>query len=303
MIDTGGAGPTLLAIQIGGPGAAAAIADSEEWRLQFDKAVAALYRLLSASAGCVQARVEFHQLEGLFADPDSAYAAARRILAVCANPIDHTVPAPVRLLLAGRHAVTAGGDGVRIGEAEARMMHRLPVDRIFATQSVAACLSDALRARFSLFEQDALELTQMDAPAPTVFGDEPTTLFAIPLSRQQPARGDHTLSLRWRGHAVTLHPGSPALTFGRGTDSTVQIESTLVSRHHARLDFRHTNFMLADQSTNGTFVRIENDEEVFLHHEQIVLRGSGVISLGRRTGSGGGKLIYFSVTAQATSVD
>jgi len=32
-----------------------------------------------------------------------------------------------------------------------------------------------------------------------------------------------------------------------------------------------------------------------LHHEQIVLRGSGVISLGRQISHGRGKLIYFSM--------
>ena len=104
------------------------------------------------------------------------------------------------------------------------------------------------------------------------------------------------MSLRWRDNTMTLLPESPSLTIGRGDQSDIQIESELASRNHARLGFQQTNFILTDQSTNGTFVQIDNDDEVYLHHEQIVLRGRGVISLGRHIRAGKGKLIYFKLT-------
>jgi len=299
MTDSHDIGPTLLAIQIGGPAIAPAIAESDEWRRQVDQAAADLCTLLVEGGGCGRVRVAFNQLEALFSAADAAYEAARRVLAVCANPINPAVPAPVHLLLADRDAmvVADAGGGRRLGESATRMMQRLPADRIFATQSVANRLSGPFRARFSSLEPDALDITRIGSLAPAILGDEPTTMFALPAARQAATGADRALALRWRDRTVTLRQDSPGLTMGRGSDSDVQIESALVSRHHARLDFRHTNFMLTDQSTNGTFVRMENDEEVFLHHEQIVLRGNGVISLGRRTGSGGGKLIYFTVTA------
>ena len=95
--------------------------------------------------------------------------------------------------------------------------------------------------------------------------------------------------------STTKSPLPPPLTIGRGDRSDIQIESELVSRIHARLGFQQTNFVLTDQSTNGTFVQIDEDEEVYLHHEQIVLRGRGVIGLGRHIRAGKGKLIYFKL--------
>lgn len=297
MTGAGGERATLLAVRIGGMAGTAGIADAEEWRLELDQAVATLCGLLAEYGGCVRARSEALELEGLFPDPDSAYAAARRVLTVCANPVDHRVPAPVRLLLTGPGASEATADVLSsIGAAEDRLMRYLPADRIFATQRVTALLNDAVRARFTPLTPDTLDATQLGVGMPVVYSDEPTTVFVMPATPQAPACPDRRLALRWREHAVTLHPESPPLTFGRGSESSVQIESNLVSRQHARLEFRDTNFVLADLSTNGTFVRIEQDEEVFLHREQIVLRGNGVISLGRRSVAGGGKLIYFSLT-------
>ena len=108
--------------------------------------------------------------------------------------------------------------------------------------------------------------------------------------------GGRSLCLRWRDNTLTLLPDSPSLTIGRSDQADIQIESELASRIHARVGFHETNFLLADQSTNGTFVQIGDDDEVYLHHEQIVLRSSGVISLGQRMRGGRGKLIYFNLT-------
>ena len=38
--------------------------------------------------------------------------------------------------------------------------------------------------------------------------------------------------------------------------------------------------MLVDQSTNGTYVKPSQGEELFVHMEEIALTGSGRISLG-----------------------
>ena len=185
--------------------------------------------------------------------------------------------------------------GVR-GLAE-RLLKQVPPGQIFATKAITEQLGEHSRARFRLYEQEAAGADAGEPLRQVICNEETITRIAIPARHQGRNGTARSLCLRWRDHTLTLVPENQSLTIGRGDQSDIQIESELASRIHARLGFQQTNFILTDQSTNGTFVQIDDDEEVYLHHEQIVLRGSGVISLGRRIRVGGGKLIYFKLTA------
>lgn len=111
--------------------------------------------------------------------------------------------------------------------------------------------------------------------------------------------GIQCLQLRWRDRSLALLPDSPVQVMGRGEQSDIRIESSLASRSHARVGFQGTDFVLVDHSTNGTYVQIDEDAEVHLVDARIVLRGHGVISLGRPIHAGRGKLIYFRVIKDA----
>ena len=56
---------------------------------------------------------------------------------------------------------------------------------------------------------------------------------------------------------------------------------------------RHANFVLADKSTNGTFVTVEGEEEVVLHREEITLRKSGWICFGQSRSAAGDDVMEF----------
>ena len=52
---------------------------------------------------------------------------------------------------------------------------------------------------------------------------------------------------------------------------------------HARIEFRRDRFVLIDQSLNGTYVQMQATPETVLRRDEIVLEGSGLISLGKST--------------------
>lgn len=170
--------------------------------------------------------------------------------------------------------------------------------QIVATKAIIGRLSEVSRARLQVAEPDAVEQTGCDELYQVICNEATITRIGLSTLHQENDSGPRCLCLRWRDNTMTLKPGNPDLTMGRGDDSDIQIDSNLTSRIHAHLSFHETNFVLEDRSTNGTFVRIDQDEEVYLHNEQIVLRGSGVISLGRRIQGGRGKLIYFNLTTR-----
>ncbi|KAA2284444.1 adenylate/guanylate cyclase domain-containing protein [Arenimonas fontis] len=89
------------------------------------------------------------------------------------------------------------------------------------------------------------------------------------------------LRLRHRGNEVVLDADSPVFMMGREAGNHLVVEAEWVSRTHAQVEFKRGHFVIADRSTNGTYVRIGEDEELKLHRDELHLRKSGTISLGR----------------------
>lgn len=87
---------------------------------------------------------------------------------------------------------------------------------------------------------------------------------------------------------------SSDIFIGRGNTCNIVVQAEFASREHLRIEYRKGNFVLIDQSTNGTFVKVQGGKEVFLHQEELPLSGSGLISLGKAITVGTEHLIYFS---------
>ncbi|MEN8190793.1 MAG: adenylate/guanylate cyclase domain-containing protein [Thermodesulfobacteriota bacterium] len=82
-------------------------------------------------------------------------------------------------------------------------------------------------------------------------------------------------------HIINLQ--SPTATIGRVEDNTVVVNNPMISRHHARLEHRPgDSFFLIDLSTNGTYVQNEKVGDLFLHRNELLLEGSGLISPGNK---------------------
>lgn len=80
---------------------------------------------------------------------------------------------------------------------------------------------------------------------------------------------------------VVVDPEQTAAGMGRGDQNEIIVRNSLVSRLHARVEFRRGKFVLIDQSVNGTFVRKKGGEEVLVRRDELILDTSGVIGLGQ----------------------
>ncbi len=88
------------------------------------------------------------------------------------------------------------------------------------------------------------------------------------------------LRLNYFGVTLTLSPDKPSIALGRGLQTGLPVSISSASRAHAKIISNQGQVTLIDQSTNGTFVKAEGQEEVQIHRQTIPLRGKGVISLG-----------------------
>ena len=86
----------------------------------------------------------------------------------------------------------------------------------------------------------------------------------------------------WRsGTLIEIDQRRPFASLGRHSDNEIVVAEALASRLHCRVEYRRGKFVLVDQSTNGTYVAVHGRDSAFLHREEMVLEGNGVIGLGR----------------------
>jgi class 3 adenylate cyclase len=121
------------------------------------------------------------------------------------------------------------------------------------------------------------ELTRMEAP----------TFAPVPMTHS--AR----LRVRFGEKELEITQTRPSASLGRGQENDLVITDEFASRLHARIELRRGKFVLLDQSTNGTFVAVQNEKPLHLHREEFLLQGAGTISLGRPLDSEPPTLIHF----------
>jgi adenylate cyclase len=89
------------------------------------------------------------------------------------------------------------------------------------------------------------------------------------------------LKISYGGESFTVGPAQEVL-IGRDKANDIIIESTRASRVHARIFGRGGNFVIADQSSNGTFLLIDgNSREMLLRREEAVMGERGWVGLGK----------------------
>jgi len=108
------------------------------------------------------------------------------------------------------------------------------------------------------------ETAQMTVVAPK--------LDRLPKAELELRLGDETVSLG--GDA------KESVSLGRGAECSLVVPSSSASRAHADVLSRGGRFYLDDHSTNGTYVRPDGANEIFVHRDQVLLQGEGLIRLG-----------------------
>jgi len=97
------------------------------------------------------------------------------------------------------------------------------------------------------------------------------------------AKFEARLTLELGERTIAFPPNKQVLVLGRENTCDIVIPEKTASRRHARIERRGAQYVLVDESTNGTYVAIEGDREVLLRRESVMLRGRGKLALGTST--------------------
>jgi adenylate cyclase len=101
------------------------------------------------------------------------------------------------------------------------------------------------------------------------------------------------LKVSYGGESFTVGPAQEVLV-GRDKGNDIIIDSTRASRVHARIFGRDGNFVIADQSSNGTFLLIDgNSREMLLRREEAVMGERGWVGLGKSAEGHGSHVLRY----------
>jgi adenylate cyclase len=93
------------------------------------------------------------------------------------------------------------------------------------------------------------------------------------------------LEVHYKGKMVKEVSVTPKITpFSVGREPKVcslGVPTTLASRDHFHILHRRGKFIIKDKSTNGTYVKEEGADVIYLRREEMPLRGIGIISMGQ----------------------
>ena len=235
-----------------------------------------------------------------FTDVDDAVTAARVIQETMEDDsTPETVGVSIRIGMQHGSAILENddifGDTVNVA---ARVASMAKARQILCTQEIAflvkkAELSNNMRPYDRLRVKGRNEQLDVYLYAWEQEGD--ITTMATASSFTNPARFDQAkvLTLKYDGNTYSIKSDINTYILGRGKDCELIIKGDLISRYHSRIEHRRGKFVIADQSTNGTFVRTVDGQDVYLRREEFVLFGSGIISLGKKIDLNDANLIHF----------
>jgi len=101
--------------------------------------------------------------------------------------------------------------------------------------------------------------------------------------------------LTYAGKEYTIDPTKTPFVIGRDDSCNLTVNSSFASRQHCKILFHNKNFILKDNSTNGTFVRMGGSQPVKLSDGMTSINGNGAIKLGEAMTVGDNNVIAFKV--------
>ena len=239
-----------------------------------------------------------------FANADAAFEAACRMQEAVSALAQGAEPRlSIKVGFNWGPVVTEGGDvfGDTMNVC-ARLVSVAGPEQVLTTQETVDALSEALRQRCRQLYPMKVRGRVGDVNVCDVLwrSDDPDVTEAHNRDELVSA-GDWVLKVSYAGDSRVIEAGQ-SITLGRDPANDIVVNSTLASRVHARINGRGAHFVIADQSSNGTFVIIDgNDRELQLRREEGMLGERGYIGLGDSPASHGDHVVRYRLERRRKS--
>ena len=164
-------------------------------------------------------------------------------------------------------------------KAESRVYIQREADRRLESTSVQFPLLDS---DFNIVRQDRRRII-----------DRRRSNLKLIWQQNQPIRHTSSLTLGYENQNFFFDTRLQNFSLGRSHQSDLRIESRFVSKKHAVISYENGEFVLQDDSLNGTFIKMEDLGKIRIQGQKVYLYGAGVINLGMPIGKNEEPVIYF----------
>jgi adenylate cyclase len=175
------------------------------------------------------------------------------------------------------------GDAVNVA---ARMAGIANSAQIITTRETVLMLQDDLQEKCRRFDKTMVKGKEEEIVVHQVVWESGSDVTRIMMVADVVKEQTKFLSLEFQGSTTRLSSAElGTFVLGRGIQSDLVCKARLASRTHATVEFRRGKFLLTDQSSNGTFLRTEDGENIFLRRQELPLWGAGTMALGEEFAS------------------
>jgi len=178
----------------------------------------------------------------------------------------------------------------------ARLVSHANPEQVLTTRETVEALSAPLRKRCrELFDTKVRGRAGQVKMWEVLWREDPD-VTQVKLSKQSLARASQWVLKLTYGDASYLVEPAGEVRIGRDKANQVVVPSENASRLHARVFGREGNFVIADSSSNGTFVMIDgNTRELRLRREEAIIGERGAIGLGASATSQGDHVLRYEL--------
>ena len=239
-----------------------------------------------------------------FDEPDAAFHAACEMQQATVD-LGSGERAPLRIKVGYNHGPVVltpddvFGDTVNVC---ARLMSLANPAQVLTTRQTVDALSPELRSRCRDLYETQIRGRGVPVTVCEVMWRSDADLTKVDLSQDAlaaAAAGEWVLKLSYAGESYVVEPAG-SLRIGRDAASDIVVPSEHASRLHARVFGRDAQFLIADQSSNGTFVMVDGSaRELRLRREQALLGERGWIGLGKTAASHGDHVLRYRLERRA----
>jgi adenylate cyclase len=183
----------------------------------------------------------------------------------------------------------------------ARLMSLANPSQVLTTRQTVDALSPGLRSRCRDLYETQIRGRGASVMVCEVVWRSDADLTAVDVAQSDlVTAGEWVLKLSYGGESFVVEP-SGSLRIGRDASNDVVVPSEHASRLHARVFGRDSQFIIADQSSNGTYLMVDGGErELRLRREQAVLGERGWIGLGRSAATHGEHVLRYRLERRSS---